>query len=88
MLRQLGFPFEVAPSQAEETVDVQLSPHEICQLNAYRKARSISKLFPDFLVLGADTLVYGTTGETRVVVRLSAADQVPQGTLPLRFDEG
>jgi sn-glycerol 3-phosphate transport system ATP-binding protein len=36
--------------------------------------------------LGADTLVYGMTGETRVVVRLSAADQVPRGTLPLRFD--
>ncbi|HEY8069238.1 MAG TPA: sn-glycerol-3-phosphate import ATP-binding protein UgpC [Burkholderiales bacterium] len=36
--------------------------------------------------LGADTLVYGTTGETRVVVRLSAADKVPQGTLPLRFE--
>ena len=36
--------------------------------------------------LGADTLVYGMTGETRVVVRLSSADKVPQGTLPLRFD--
>jgi sn-glycerol 3-phosphate transport system ATP-binding protein len=36
--------------------------------------------------LGADTLVYGMTGETRVVVRLSAADRVPQGTLPLRFE--
>jgi sn-glycerol 3-phosphate transport system ATP-binding protein len=36
--------------------------------------------------LGADTLVYGMTGETRVVVRLSAADRVPQGALPLRFD--
>jgi sn-glycerol 3-phosphate transport system ATP-binding protein len=36
--------------------------------------------------LGADTLVYGTTGETRVVVRLSAADPVPRGALPLRFD--
>ncbi|HTP62536.1 MAG TPA: sn-glycerol-3-phosphate import ATP-binding protein UgpC [Burkholderiales bacterium] len=36
--------------------------------------------------LGADTLVYGMTGEARVVVRLSSADRVPQGTLPLRFD--
>jgi len=36
--------------------------------------------------LGADTLIYGMTGETRVVVRISSADRVPRGTLPLRFD--
>jgi sn-glycerol 3-phosphate transport system ATP-binding protein len=39
--------------------------------------------------LGADTLVYGhvdgNAGEARVVVRLQAAEAVPQGTLPLRY---
>ena len=35
-----------------------LSPWELCQLNAHRKARSVAKKIPDALVLGADTLVF------------------------------
>ena len=35
-----------------------LSPLEICQLNAHRKARAVAKKIPDALVLGADTLVF------------------------------
>jgi septum formation protein len=35
----------------------QLTVREICQINAYRKARAVAKKFPDRLVLGADTLV-------------------------------
>ncbi len=35
-----------------------LSPWELCQLNAHRKARSVAKKIPDSLVLGADTLVF------------------------------
>ena len=35
-----------------------LSPWELCQLNAHRKARVIAKKHPDALVLGADTLVF------------------------------
>ncbi len=35
-----------------------LSPLEICQLNAHRKARAVAKKTPDSLVLGADTLVF------------------------------
>ena len=58
LLRQLQVPFEVTPSDAAETYDPQLSPHELCQLNAHRKARAIAKKHPDALVLGADTLVF------------------------------
>jgi septum formation protein len=58
LLRQLKVPFEVTPSDAAETFDPQLSPYELCQLNAHRKARVIAKKHPDALVLGADTLVF------------------------------
>ncbi len=58
LLRQLGVAFEVVPSDAHELADDYLSPYELCQLNAHRKARSVAKRFPDALVLGADTLVF------------------------------
>ena len=61
LLRQLGVPFTVAPSDATEVHDDQLTAREISQLNAYRKARAVAKKFPDALVLGADTLVYHAT---------------------------
>jgi septum formation protein len=58
LLRQLKLEFEVVPSDAKEVIDENLSPLELCQLNAHRKARTIAKKIPDALVLGADTLVF------------------------------
>lgn len=58
LLQQLGVEFQVVPSKADEVFDDNLSPVELCQLNAHRKARSVAKKFPDALVLGADTLVF------------------------------
>jgi septum formation protein len=58
LLRQLGMDFEVLPSNADELLDQQLSPLELCQLNAHRKARAVAKKNPDSVVLGADTLVF------------------------------
>ncbi len=58
LLRQLDLDFQVIPGDAEEIYDNQLSPWELCQLNAHRKARVIAKKHPDALVLGADTLVF------------------------------
>ena len=46
------------PGDATEVFDEQLSPLELCQLNAHRKARVVAKKIPDALVLGADTLVF------------------------------
>ena len=60
MLKQLELDFRVVPSDAREIFDEQLSPLELCQLNAHRKARVIAKKHPDALVLGADTLVFLT----------------------------
>jgi len=58
LLRQIVDAFEVVPSAVTELADEHLSPHELCQLNAHRKARAVAKRFPDTLVLGADTLVF------------------------------
>jgi septum formation protein len=58
LLRQLKLNFKIIPADATEIFDEQLSPHELCQLNAHRKARAIAKKIPDALVLGADTLVF------------------------------
>jgi septum formation protein len=58
LLRQLGLDFKVVPSDIAEIHHDQLTAQEVSQINAYRKARSVAKRFPDALVLGADTLVY------------------------------
>jgi septum formation protein len=58
LLRQLKLEFEVVASDAKEVLDDHLSPLELCQLNAHRKARVVAKKIPDALVLGADTLVF------------------------------
>jgi septum formation protein len=57
LLRQLALDFEVVPSETLEVHHEQLTALELAQVNAYRKARSVAKKFPDALVLGADTLV-------------------------------
>jgi septum formation protein len=58
LLRQLGLRFEVLPSEAGEFAHEHLSPLELCQLNAHRKARAVAKKVPDAIVLAADTLVF------------------------------
>ena len=58
LLRQLELEFTVIPGNASEVAHEFLSPMEVCQLNAHRKARAVAKKIPDALVLGADTLVF------------------------------
>lgn len=57
LLKQLGLRFEVIPGQAEEIAPTHLSPHEICEVNAHRKARAVARANPEALVIGADTIV-------------------------------
>jgi len=57
MLRQVGLEFDIVPAETVEATHEYLSPQELGQLNSYRKARAVAKLFPDALVVGADTLV-------------------------------
>ena len=57
LLRLLDLDFEVIPGRVPEVQPEHLTPAEMCQINAYRKARAIAKQAPDALVWGADTLV-------------------------------
>src|SRR6266481_7852304 len=57
LLRQLSINFKVIHSNVPEIHHDQLTAREVSQINAYRKARSVAKKFPDALVLGADTVV-------------------------------
>ncbi|HLX94645.1 MAG TPA: Maf family protein [Verrucomicrobiae bacterium] len=76
LLRQLNLDFQVVPSDAAEIFDGQLSPLELCQLNAHRKARVVAKKIPDALVLGADTLVFSGGGIMGKPADLAAARQM------------
>jgi septum formation protein len=58
LLRQLGYEFKVVPSGTPEIHHGDLTAQEIAQINAYRKARTVSKKYQDALVIGADTLVF------------------------------
>jgi septum formation protein len=58
LLKLLRVKFRIIPSDATEVVHEHLTPLEICQLNAHRKARAVAKRIPDALVIGADTLVF------------------------------
>lgn len=58
LLKLLPVKFQVLPGHADEVAHEHLSPLEICQLNAHRKARAVAKQIPDALVLAADTLVF------------------------------
>jgi septum formation protein len=57
LMRQLPWDFQVVPSTATEVVSDYLSAGELAQLNAYRKARVVSKKYPDATVAGVDTVV-------------------------------
>ena len=58
LMTLLPYRFRIAASDATEVAHEHLTPREVCQLNAHRKARAVAKKNPDALVLGADTLVF------------------------------
>ena len=58
LLKLLKVDFQVMPGKVAEVAHEHLSPLEVCQLNAHRKAFAVAKKIPDALVLGADTLVF------------------------------
>jgi septum formation protein len=57
LLKELGITFDVIPGKAEEIAPAHLTPREVCQVNAHRKARVVARAQPEALVIGADTIV-------------------------------
>jgi len=58
LMRDAGYTYEVIPADVEEAMDPSLKPPELTCANAALKANHVSRLHPDALVIGADTLVY------------------------------
>lgn len=58
LMQEQGYTFEVLVPGVEEAHDEALSCEDLTVENARRKARAVSGLRPDALVIGADTLVY------------------------------
>lgn len=62
LLSNIGFSFEVIPSDADESCDGELTPVELVRELALRKAKSVFEKNTDAVVLGCDTVVeYGGT---------------------------
>lgn len=57
LLRQIGIPFEVVPSDVSEDVTLSPEPKEHALELARRKARDVAGRRADGIILGADTVV-------------------------------
>ena len=57
LLSNVGFTFEVIPSDADESCDESLSPEELVKELGRRKAESVFAENTDAVVLGCDTIV-------------------------------
>ncbi|KHF28035.1 Septum formation protein Maf [Anoxybacillus sp. BCO1] len=57
LLHMLGLPFDILVSDVDESFDEKLSPSEIVQQLAYKKANAVWKQASDACVIGADTIV-------------------------------
>ena len=58
LLQQIGVPYEVVKSDAEEVLDAVEGPRALAVENARRKAVAVAKRYPGRVVLGADTVVF------------------------------
>lgn len=57
ILKKAGIEFIVDPSNIEEDIKGDLSPHELVRFLSKKKAQSVAKRHTNSLVLGADTIV-------------------------------
>jgi septum formation protein len=53
----LGYDFESVASHADETLPAGVGPVQAARTLAIRKARAVAAVYPDAVVIGADTLV-------------------------------
>lgn len=58
MLTDSGIVFRAIPSPAKELHDTSMPLQLLCEKNAELKALAVARPYPEFIVIGADTLVY------------------------------
>lgn len=57
LLNQIGLEFTVIPSNVDEDFTLDLPPEAFTEHWAREKAKSVAKIHPDSLIVGADTIV-------------------------------
>jgi septum formation protein len=57
LLAKAGFEFETSSPRVQEKLDVGLTLRELTLWNAIRKGMSVAQMYPDKVILAADTLV-------------------------------
>ena len=57
LLEELEFPFQAVDSGVSEGVHPSVSPSDVVQSQAEKKARAVAETCRDHLVIGADTIV-------------------------------
>lgn len=57
LLENVGFKFEIIPSDADESCEESITPEELVKVLATRKAKSVFEKNTDAVVLGCDTVV-------------------------------
>ncbi len=67
LIRILGLPFQIRPSQAHESSDLSQGVAALVKLNARRKAQAVSSGLKSGLVVGSDTVVY--SGKKRLILK-------------------
>lgn len=99
LLASLGVTFEVRTADVAEEHHPEFTARELAVVNASRKAAAVARLFPDRLVLGADTLVtragalFGKPADMAEAGRMLAAlqgatHQVVTGVCLMRETDG
>lgn len=58
----MGIEFETVQPTSDESFEGKTNPRELAIELAKRKAKSVSELFPNALVIGADTIVSASNG--------------------------
>ena len=57
LLEQIGVKFEIIPSTIEEDISLKLNPDKFVKYYAEVKAKNVSQINCESLVIGADTIV-------------------------------
>jgi len=57
LLEKIGFKFKIAVSKYKESIDPNLSPHELAQRLSLEKAKIVAKKYKNSIIIGADTFV-------------------------------
>jgi septum formation protein len=76
LLREIGIPFEIVPSDADEANGLPDDPTRFVEILAERKARAVASQRKSGLVLGADTIVvregriYGKPTDRKDAIRM------------------